>query len=531
MSVEVVLDSPLANALNMAIQPKLVEVGWSTGGADDSALAEYIILMLVNGKSQDAIAAELSGDLLNLGPDDPGARDFARWLFDQVDVLSSQSGGEAGFPTDSTIGAAGAAAEAQDADMGDSTETAPVYVFSNFYNDTFSIIPLKPRPALLTFYSPTGPKSMRDGGRARDKRMLGHLTKSMDRSNDNVLHRVRAHGGNERINSHSRGPPTGPRQSMSIRGSARMPNGSRNGSMAGQQAQSSAAMNMMKMAPQDMQAMFQNLEQQMQGMVQMMGMAGQLPNAGMQNNFNHQQQPGRSLFDRVQPSPRGHGNGFRRGGRGVFGGEQHNTALSETPSSSMDVEMSQEKREPPSADSTCKYNLACTNKDCKFAHQSPAAPPGAPIDVADDCSYGAACKNKKCTGRHPSPAQKLAHQTQMDCKFYPNCTNERCPFRHPTMPICRNGADCTTPDCKFVHSKVMCRFNPCLNPTCVYKHVDGQKRGKFEDKVWVANEAKEHVSERKFVDENNGMEEELIKPEAEEGKFNNISPAPVDVVT
>jgi hypothetical protein len=76
----------------------------------------------------------------------------------------------------------------------------------------------------------------------------------------------------------------------------------------------------------------------------------------------------------------------------------------------------------------------------------------------------------------------------------------------------------------------MCKFNPCLNPSCVYKHVDGQKRGKFEDKVWVANGAKEHVSERKFVDEN-GMEEELIKPEAEEGKFNNISTAPVDVAT
>jgi hypothetical protein len=132
MSVEIVLDSPLANALNMAIQPKLVEVGWSTGGADDSALAEYIILMLVNGKSQDAIAAELSGDLLNLGPDDPGARDFARWLFDQVDVLSAQCGGEGGFPTDSTMGAVDASTEAQDSDMGESTETAQtnVYVLS-----------------------------------------------------------------------------------------------------------------------------------------------------------------------------------------------------------------------------------------------------------------------------------------------------------------------------------------------------------------------------------------------------------------
>jgi hypothetical protein len=129
MSVEVVLDSPLANALNMAIQPKLVEVGWSTGGADDSALAEYIILMLVNGKSQDAIAAELSGDLLNLGPDDPGARDFARWLFEQVDVLNSQSGGDAGFPTDATMGAVEASTESQDADMGDNSDVAQANVY------------------------------------------------------------------------------------------------------------------------------------------------------------------------------------------------------------------------------------------------------------------------------------------------------------------------------------------------------------------------------------------------------------------
>src|SRR5271156_3094071 len=94
MSVEVSLETPLAEALNAAIQPKLVEVGWSTGGGDESALAEYIILMLVNGKTQDQIAAELSGDLLNLGPDDPGARDFSKWLFEQVEVLNSQLNGD-----------------------------------------------------------------------------------------------------------------------------------------------------------------------------------------------------------------------------------------------------------------------------------------------------------------------------------------------------------------------------------------------------------------------------------------------------
>ena len=90
MAVEVALNTPLAEALGNVVQPKLTEVGWSTGGLDDSALTEYIILMLVNGKTQEQIAAELSNDLLNLEPDDSGAIEFARWLFQQVEYLQSQ---------------------------------------------------------------------------------------------------------------------------------------------------------------------------------------------------------------------------------------------------------------------------------------------------------------------------------------------------------------------------------------------------------------------------------------------------------
>lgn len=92
MSVEIGLGTPLADALNAAIQPKLVEVGWGTGGSDDSALAEYIILMLVNGKTQDQISAELSGDLLNLPLDDPVVHDFSKWLFDQIHMLNAHGG-------------------------------------------------------------------------------------------------------------------------------------------------------------------------------------------------------------------------------------------------------------------------------------------------------------------------------------------------------------------------------------------------------------------------------------------------------
>ena len=93
MPVEVSLNTPLAEALGNVVQPKLSEVGWSTGGLDDSALGEYIILMLVNGKTQEQIAAELSNDLLNLPPDDSGAIDFSKWLFEQVDTLNNQLNG------------------------------------------------------------------------------------------------------------------------------------------------------------------------------------------------------------------------------------------------------------------------------------------------------------------------------------------------------------------------------------------------------------------------------------------------------
>jgi hypothetical protein len=51
-----------------------------------------------------------------------------------------------------------------------------------------------------------------------------------------------------------------------------------------------------------------------------------------------------------------------------------------------------------------------------------------------------------------------------------------------------------------------------LNPTCAFKHEEGQKRGQFSDKVWVADGLKkEHVSERKFVSDD-GADEELIVP-------------------
>ncbi|GJC92421.1 nuclear polyadenylated rna-binding protein nab2 [Colletotrichum higginsianum] len=188
MTVQVVLNTPLADALSAAIQPKLVEAGWASGSDDDAALVEYIILMLVNGRTQEQIATELSADLLGLGPEDPGAMEFAAWLFQQAEQINAQLNGSQPAGNDAMSGMPQGNGDF-DTDMG-----------ANDGNE---------------LNAPTGPRSMRNGpnprGSAREKRMLGHMTKAMDRSGDSVLHRVR---GNDRINSHARGPPTGPRGGM-----------------------------------------------------------------------------------------------------------------------------------------------------------------------------------------------------------------------------------------------------------------------------------------------------------------------------
>ena len=85
------MGTPLAEALNSRIQPKLVEIGWSVGD-DNSPLGEYICLMMVNGKDREQIAAELSGDLLGLGPNDASAAQFASWLFDEFQALKKSMG-------------------------------------------------------------------------------------------------------------------------------------------------------------------------------------------------------------------------------------------------------------------------------------------------------------------------------------------------------------------------------------------------------------------------------------------------------
>ena len=364
-------------------------------------------------------------------------------------------------------------------------------------------------------------------------RMLNQLNKNM-RNDDSALHRVRgAAGGIGRINSHN-GPPKGPRGQNVGRGIEAMANGRGMGNanmrMGGNPMMGGGPMgatpgmppmgqNMPGMPPmgnqngmpgmlnpQQQMALMQMYEQQAQMMQQIF--SGGSPAGFVNPNFaqNNRGGPKKTLQQRMDRPARGGMNPStkftpkKEGQDTEMGGSTEN-------GEGMDVEIN--RQEP--ASTMCRFNLKCTNPDCHFVHQSPAAPPGTPVEMGQDCEFGAACKNRKCVAKHPSPAQRQKFQAEQDCVFWPNCRDPTtCPYKHPTEKACFKGGDCTTEGCPFAHTSVKCKFNPCLNSRCTFKHEPGQR--KITTNVWKAggNQEKEHVSERKFIDEE--VPEEQILP-------------------
>lgn len=383
--------------------------------------------------------------------------------------------------------------------------------------------------------------------------MMTHMNKAMDRSAEAGLHRVRNQSGTERISTHVRGVPKGPRnvQNREVKpGMQKALNGMNMSPVAhspqntmmsnGQQGQP-----MMSMTPQQQMEFMAVMEQQARMMAQFMpGMVQPAVNPAFQQPGTQQNGQGKSLFDRVES---GRGRGGRGRGRGGFqSGPPRNGSMSqnepsvesaggtdpkteETPSSSMEVEQSSQPSKLGDPTTTmCRFNLRCINKDCPYVHQSPAAAEGTAVDMNNACTFGVTCKNTKCVGKHPSPALIKAHQSQELCKFFPNCSNPNCGFKHPTTPLCRNGGDCKIEGCIFTHLQTPCRFKPCLNARCPYKHEEGQRGGAAASHVWTKDQpsqpqSQEHVSERKFVTEG---EEELIKPEPEQGEEASSSVGP-----
>jgi nuclear polyadenylated RNA-binding protein NAB2 len=453
--------SSLAASIQRAAQAKLMENGWAPEETD-TTLSEYVTMMLVNGKDMAGVQSELGGELLGVGEDDPDVAAFSRWLFDEARNLSGQGA--------STLQQQQPTAEGMSANGNGEASAMQVEMMGD----------VGPGEAV-----PSGPKAMRNGsdggrGRGRGGRMLGQLNRSMDRSSDDPLRRIKgAASGAGRIDSHSGRPPRGPRGGGVANGVQRMMNGgARGGAMGGAAAGGNAMMNV----PQDQQMMFvQMMEMQAQMMAQMM-QNGQAPNFGAPQSGGGRGgrggRGGKSMFDRMDKKARHSTPGTQDDAASSNGG--------------MDIDRPLEPEKKAPFDTMCKFNLRCLNADCPFAHQSPAnTRPHLHVDMSDTCAYGPACTNNKCMGKHPSPAQRQAYsassKSEVECKFYPNCSaGAQCPFKHPETRPCRNGADCKVEGCPFAHSTIACRYNPCTRRDCPYKHAEGQKRGTFSDKVWTS---------------------------------------------
>ena len=428
--MSITLGTPPAEALNTAIQEKLVEIGWSVPGEDTSPLSEYICLMLVNGKSQEQIAEELSGDLLGLPKEDNSATVFSAWLFDKVEELKANAsdmgsvqaeGGSEGSKQEGTVpeDSAGAEAEGVGVEMGESGGP------------------------------PTGPKAMRLATGPRRDRLFNQLNKAMDRSQDN-LRRVRPQPG-ERVEK--REPPKGPRSSTI--GGQRVGGPphpgqignrvgvNRNGMGRGGPGFGPAggipphlAAHFATMNPQQQMAFYQMIDQQNQILASFMtggfppqqglmmtgmpmpgmspmppmppvsgsnGFRGPLhPHQQFQIPYNMQPQPqipqGASLFERIEApqkivtptQPDTVQNGIDNDDSVV------KEVTMETDESFFEDTKGSKLEDEDPFKTACKFANTCTRADCPFAHPTPVAVGRVNISfVEGSCPFGVNCKNRK----------------------------------------------------------------------------------------------------------------------------------------
>ncbi|CCF55895.1 hypothetical protein KAFR_0A04600 [Kazachstania africana CBS 2517] len=145
----------------------------------------------------------------------------------------------------------------------------------------------------------------------------------------------------------------------------------------------------------------------------------------------------------------------------------------------------------------CKFGVLCSNPMCPFGHPTPANEDAKVIDLMW-CKNNLKCEDPNCTKAHsslskirqvepmgrpqvtptPVPPQRAPVEKSLEqCKFGAKCTNKRCKYRHARSHImCREGAACTRIDCFFGHPiNEDCRFGvDCKNATCLFKHPEGR---------------------------------------------------------
>ncbi|KAI8336714.1 hypothetical protein BC941DRAFT_461559 [Chlamydoabsidia padenii] len=228
------------------------------------------------------------------------------------------------------------------------------------------------------------------------------------------------------------------------------------------------------------------------------------------------------------------------------GGSSSSTSNSASPSvfDRLGIRKPEPDRSQPYKQQRCKYWPTCDQgDDCTYFHPDTLCP-----DFPN-------CPNKpsECMFIHPYTPKKPSHQPVTDntlteraipCRYFPHCNNDQCPYFHPPaipsffesqqqgppystyqpyqppmptpkrIPVpCKNGENCTRPDCYFMHpkdgnpSEIICKFDgACTRPGCFYKHTTQTKPmpyGKTLNKSLVVNPSsfagRTNKSERSFV--------------------------------
>ncbi|SLM35528.1 ef hand domain protein [Lasallia pustulata] len=89
-SLKMILQSRFAETLLQSIEKRIAELGWKSGDNPDPALAQYFVVIVKNGMSEESLAGEIADDLLNDPPSLPEAMSFAVWLFSEVKDVETQ---------------------------------------------------------------------------------------------------------------------------------------------------------------------------------------------------------------------------------------------------------------------------------------------------------------------------------------------------------------------------------------------------------------------------------------------------------
>ncbi|XP_049795384.1 uncharacterized protein LOC126210239 isoform X2 [Schistocerca nitens] len=124
---------------------------------------------------------------------------------------------------------------------------------------------------------------------------------------------------------------------------------------------------------------------------------------------------------------------------------------------------------PAKTTERCKYWPACRmGGKCAFHHPTqtcrvfPACKFGEKcLYIHPNCKFDAACTRRDCPYTHSSPRLSAAAATRGSaqsssgtavCRFFPGCTNAACRFLHPKA--CKYGRYCVKPGCTFQHDGV-----------------------------------------------------------------------------